>query len=146
MLIRALEPLVRDRLDATSPSERAARRRSREWPGKIVPRARHRRNVPTGDRCRRRRCVIRAGNAVPDSDVVVTPRIGITKCADWPLRYRHRRQPVRLEDAGAFSANLDDPITQRPTIWSAFVSSRVRSPTQYSLSIELPMLYRNPTS
>jgi DNA-3-methyladenine glycosylase len=31
--------------------------------------------------------VIRNGVAVADSDVVVTPRIGITQAADWPLRY-----------------------------------------------------------
>ncbi|HEX2779943.1 MAG TPA: DNA-3-methyladenine glycosylase [Gemmatimonadaceae bacterium] len=30
---------------------------------------------------------ILAGEPVPDSDVVVTPRIGITRAADWPLRY-----------------------------------------------------------
>jgi len=28
-----------------------------------------------------------AGEAVPDSEVVVTPRIGITRAAEWPLRY-----------------------------------------------------------
>ena len=28
-----------------------------------------------------------AGDRVPDSEVVVTPRIGITKAAEWPLRY-----------------------------------------------------------
>lgn len=31
--------------------------------------------------------VIRAGEAVADSDVEVTPRIGITKAAEWPLRW-----------------------------------------------------------
>jgi DNA-3-methyladenine glycosylase len=31
--------------------------------------------------------VIRRGEAVPDRDVVVTPRIGITQAADWPLRW-----------------------------------------------------------
>jgi DNA-3-methyladenine glycosylase len=28
-----------------------------------------------------------AGEPVPDRSVVVTPRIGITQCADWPLRW-----------------------------------------------------------
>ena len=28
-----------------------------------------------------------AGDPVPDRDVVVTPRIGITRAAEWPLRY-----------------------------------------------------------
>ena len=27
------------------------------------------------------------GEAVPDARVTVTPRVGITKCADWPLRW-----------------------------------------------------------
>jgi len=31
--------------------------------------------------------VIRAGTAIPDGDVSVSPRIGITQCADWPLRW-----------------------------------------------------------
>jgi DNA-3-methyladenine glycosylase len=31
--------------------------------------------------------VIRSGVEIPDASVAVTPRIGITKCADWPLRY-----------------------------------------------------------
>jgi DNA-3-methyladenine glycosylase len=37
--------------------------------------------------------VIRAGEAVPDDDVIVTPRIGIVKAADWPLRYFVRDDP-----------------------------------------------------
>ena len=31
--------------------------------------------------------VIRAGEPVPDADVLVSPRIGITRAADWPLRW-----------------------------------------------------------
>jgi DNA-3-methyladenine glycosylase len=37
--------------------------------------------------------VIRAGEPVPDDDVVVTPRVGITQAADWPLRYLVRDDP-----------------------------------------------------
>lgn len=37
--------------------------------------------------------VIRAGKSVPDDQVIVTPRIGITKAADWPLRYLVRGNP-----------------------------------------------------
>jgi DNA-3-methyladenine glycosylase len=37
--------------------------------------------------------VIREGEPVDDDDVVVTPRIGITQAADWPLRYLVRDDP-----------------------------------------------------
>jgi DNA-3-methyladenine glycosylase len=37
--------------------------------------------------------VIRSGDDVPDRDVVVTPRIGITRAADWPLRFFVRDDP-----------------------------------------------------
>ncbi len=35
----------------------------------------------------RGRLVIREGVQVPAEEIVITPRIGITKAADWPLRY-----------------------------------------------------------
>ena len=37
--------------------------------------------------------VIRAGEPVPDDQVLVTPRIGITKAAEWPLRFLVRGDP-----------------------------------------------------
>jgi len=37
--------------------------------------------------------LIRAGASVDDEDVVVTPRIGITESADWPLRWFVRDNP-----------------------------------------------------
>ena len=37
--------------------------------------------------------VIRRGEPVGDADVVVTPRIGITRAAEWPLRYLVRDNP-----------------------------------------------------
>jgi DNA-3-methyladenine glycosylase len=37
--------------------------------------------------------IIRAGEPVSDSDVVVTPRIGITQAAEWPLRFLVRDDP-----------------------------------------------------
>jgi 3-methyladenine DNA glycosylase Mpg len=49
--------------------------------------------------------VIRPGNAVPDSDVVVTPRIGITKCADWPLRYLIADSPYVSKTPAHFPRN-----------------------------------------
>jgi DNA-3-methyladenine glycosylase len=46
--------------------------------------------------------VIRAGEPVPDDDVVVTPRIGIVKAADWPLRYFVRDDPYVSRTPGHF--------------------------------------------
>ena len=37
--------------------------------------------------------VIRAGEPVTDADVLVTPRVGITRAAEWPLRYLVRDDP-----------------------------------------------------
>jgi DNA-3-methyladenine glycosylase len=37
--------------------------------------------------------VIREGEPVGDDEVVVTPRVGITQAADWPLRYLVRDDP-----------------------------------------------------
>jgi DNA-3-methyladenine glycosylase len=46
-----------------------------------------------GTSLRRGPIIIRAGDAVSDADVVVTPRIGITQAAEWPLRYLVRDDP-----------------------------------------------------
>ena len=37
--------------------------------------------------------LIRAGEPIVDRDVAVTPRIGITRAADWPLRWYVRDNP-----------------------------------------------------
>lgn len=37
--------------------------------------------------------VLRRGESVSDADVEVTPRVGITQAADWPLRYLVRGDP-----------------------------------------------------
>jgi DNA-3-methyladenine glycosylase len=62
--------------------------------------------------------IIRAGTPVADAEVDVTPRVGITQAADWPLRYLVR----------------DDPYV------SATPSGFWRRPYQRERSIELPML------
>jgi DNA-3-methyladenine glycosylase len=47
----------------------------------------------TGASLRTGPVVIRSGEHVPDRDVIVTPRIGITQAAEWPLRYFVRDDP-----------------------------------------------------
>jgi DNA-3-methyladenine glycosylase len=37
--------------------------------------------------------VIRQGKTIPEDEIVIGPRIGITKAADWPLRYSIRDNP-----------------------------------------------------
>ena len=46
--------------------------------------------------------VIRAGEQVPDAEVEVTPRIGITQAAEWPLRYLVRDDPFVSATPKAF--------------------------------------------
>ncbi len=46
-----------------------------------------------GLRLQRPPLVIRAGLPVPDEAVEVTPRVGITRAADWPLRFLVRDNP-----------------------------------------------------
>jgi DNA-3-methyladenine glycosylase len=41
----------------------------------------------------RRPIVIRAGEPVPDENVDLTARIGITRSADWPLRWIVKGNP-----------------------------------------------------
>jgi DNA-3-methyladenine glycosylase len=47
----------------------------------------------TGKSLQRYPVVIREGEAVPDAQVELTARIGITKSADWPLRWIVRGNP-----------------------------------------------------
>ena len=86
VLIRALEPvegleLMRARRPAAKRDEDLT-----NGPGKLCAAlgigARHNTLPLTGPEIS-----ISAGSPVPDAAVRVTPRIGITECADWPLRW-----------------------------------------------------------
>lgn len=86
VLVRALEPLTGMEL------MRARRPRARRsvdlanGPGKLCAAlgidSRH-----NAHSLRELPLVIRPGTSVPKDRVIVTPRIGITQCADWPLRF-----------------------------------------------------------
>ena len=86
--------------------------------------------------------VIRAGTRVRDADVVVTPRIGITKAADWPLRYFVRDDPFVSRDAAVSSrARLRrSPDAGRAARGVADGSPGCNDWCQRARSIELPTL------
>ncbi len=86
VLIRALEPV------AGLEAMRARRPRAKRdedlasGPGKLTLAMGITRDLNGADVTHGPLTVHDAGT-VPGEDVVVTPRIGISKCADWPLRY-----------------------------------------------------------
>ena len=86
VLIRALEPLDGVALMRRRRPRARTDRELTNGPGKLCA-ALGIDNRMNGIPLQRRPVVIRAGQSVPDGDVVVTPRIGITQAADWPLRY-----------------------------------------------------------
>jgi DNA-3-methyladenine glycosylase len=53
--------------------------------------------------------VIRAGQLVPDAEVDVTPRIGITRAAEWPLRYLVRDDPFVSATPRSFLRSVYTP-------------------------------------
>ena len=53
--------------------------------------------------------VIRQGPPVPDEDVTVTPRIGITQCADWPLRWFVSDNPFVSKTPSHFPRQRHEP-------------------------------------
>ncbi len=92
VLIRALEPLTGF----------GQMQRRRSWarrpcgltngPGKLtealaITRAQYGQRLDEGD------LVIRVWRTKPEFEVNVTPRIGISKCADWPLRFTWKDHP-----------------------------------------------------
>lgn len=92
VLIRALEPLGglplmrRRRVKARSDRELT------NGPGKLCA-ALGIDSRMNGLPLQRAPVVIRAGDPVKDRDVDITPRIGITQAAEWPLRYLVRGNP-----------------------------------------------------
>jgi len=86
VLIRALEPL--EGLELMAARRRGIRnvRDLANGPAKLCA-ALGITGALNGVRLRRSQLTIRPGTPVPDREVAVTPRIGITKAVDWPLRW-----------------------------------------------------------
>ena len=86
VLVRALEPIAGiDRMRRRRPAARADRDLT-NGPGKLCA-ALGIDGCMNGLPLDRLPIRIRAGESVPDANVIVSPRIGITKAADWPLRW-----------------------------------------------------------
>jgi DNA-3-methyladenine glycosylase len=86
VLIRALEPIEGlDIMRVRRPKARVDRDLA-SGPGKLT-RALGITRAHTGTDMTRGDLVVLARNDVPRSEIAVTPRIGITKCADLPLRF-----------------------------------------------------------
>jgi len=92
VLLRAVEPLG----DVTTLlARRPAARRTRDLtngPGKLCA-AYDISGRDDGTSLQTGRVRIRADAGVPDASVIVTPRIGITRAADWPLRFLVKDNP-----------------------------------------------------
>ena len=101
VLVRAVEPL-----DGIALMQRRRPKARRDvdltnGPGKLclalgIGREHH------GARLDRPPILIRSGSTIADGDVVVTPRIGITQCADWPLRYFVKDNPFVSKTPATF--------------------------------------------
>jgi DNA-3-methyladenine glycosylase len=83
--------------------------------------------VMTGKPLQRKPIVIREGQPIPDAGVEVTARIGITKSADWPLRWFVRgskyvsRGKVSAKKTAPFGAVIQSsgaPRAANPDRWN----------------------------
>ncbi len=86
VLIRALEPLTGIPLMRRRRARAQTDRELAYGPGKLCAALGIDRSV-NGFPLQRHPLVIRAGTPVSDEQVAITPRIGISVAADWPLRY-----------------------------------------------------------
>ena len=92
VLIRALEPVAGlDLMRARRPAAKTDRELT-SGPGKLtkamaITRAHYGADLTTGD------LTVHAPARVREIEIEVTPRIGISKCEDWPLRFLIRGNP-----------------------------------------------------
>lgn len=92
VLVRALEPLDGIELMRARRGPRINDVNLTNGPGKLcaalgIDRQMNGVSLQTGP------LVIRAGESIPDANIATTKRIGITKAADWPLRYYIKENP-----------------------------------------------------
>ena len=92
VLVRAVHPLEGVQLMRRRRPKAKSDRELTSGPGKLCL-AMGIVGAMSGSSLRHGPVVIRSGAPVPDSDVVVTPRIGITQAAQWPLRFLVRDDP-----------------------------------------------------
>ena len=92
VLIRALEPLSGIPLMRRRRPHARSDRDLTNGPGKLCAALGIDRRM-NGLPLQRYPVVIRAGSIVKDNDVVITPRIGVSRAADWPLRFLVRDNP-----------------------------------------------------
>ena len=92
VLVRAIQPLTGERLMRERRGPKISGVNLTNGPGKLCS-ALGIDGSLNGLSLQRGPLVIRAGESIADSEVVVTPRVGITKAVDWPLRYLIRDNP-----------------------------------------------------
>ena len=106
VLVRAIQPLSGLKLMGERRGPRVSGVNLSNGPGKLCE-ALGIDGTMNGVSLQRGSLVIREGETVADSEIVTTPRIGITKAADWPLRYYIRgndwvsRSSARIKKARA---------------------------------------------
>jgi len=86
VLVRAVEPVSGTELMRARRPAVARDRNLTNGPGKLCA-ALGITGALSGLRLDRMPLVVRRGDAVPDADVLVSPRIGISRASDWPLRW-----------------------------------------------------------
>jgi DNA-3-methyladenine glycosylase len=86
VLIRALEPLDGIPLMRVRRPKARSDRELTNGPGKLCAALGIDKRV-NGLPLQRYPVIIREGSPVPDEDIEITARIGITRAADWPLRF-----------------------------------------------------------
>lgn len=92
VLVRAIEPLAGLAVMQARRGEKVRGHNLTNGPGKLCA-ALGIDGSLNGVSLQRGPLVIREGSEVRDDDVIVGPRIGITKAADWPLRYYLKGNP-----------------------------------------------------